>query len=63
MYRVGDFKVIDKKIYVYVNIQGTVEIHNKIKWYALLYLEILQGINIFLNLIKLREYLKKWKAD
>ena len=61
--QVGNFKVIDKIIYVVVNSQGTLEKLNKIKWYALLYLEIRQGLNMQMPLIKLRAFIKKYKDN
>lgn len=58
---VGHVKTIGGNLYVVVNKNGTLEKLNKIKWFALLYLEIMQGLNKFLSLPELRKYIKKWK--
>jgi hypothetical protein len=59
--QVGEVKRIDGRLYVVINIQGTLEKLNAIKWYALLYLEIMQGLNRFMPLPELRAFIKKYQ--
>ena len=59
--QVGNYIIIDKIVYVYTNSSGTMERLCRIKWYAKLYLEIRQGINKPLPLVKLRDFCFKYK--
>ena len=59
--QIGDIIKIDRKIYVYVNKEGSLERLPNIKWYAHLYLEILQGLNIKKSLQYIRLFCNKYK--
>jgi len=61
--QVGTIVKLKNKLYVVVNKQGSLEKLNEIKWWALLYLEILQGLNIYMSLPKLRVFIKKYKKE
>jgi len=63
MKQIGSVEKLHNKLYVVVNIEGTLEKLNNIKWYALLYLEILQGLNKIMPLPELRKFIKKYKKE
>ena len=58
---VGLCKFIDKTAYIVVNSSGTLEKKYPIKWYAQLWLEVRQGFGKNMNVVKLRDYLRRFK--
>ena len=43
-YEVGNFYSVDGTVYVYINKSGTVRKYEKIRWYKILFLFLLQAI-------------------
>ena len=58
---IGHCKFIGKDIYIIVNDSGTLEKRHQIKWFARLYLEIIQGFGKPMSLPKLRRFIIKHK--
>lgn len=57
--QVGTFIRLKKQNYVIVNKQGTYEKLNQIKWYLLLYFEIIQGLGMVFSINKIRRLCEK----
>lgn len=61
MAQIGKIFKINNKNYMVLNKEGTLEKFNSLLWYAELYLEIMQGMNKFYDLQKLRSFIKKYQ--
>lgn len=58
---VGKVIQMHDRHYVYVNDAGTRERLPKIKWYARLWIEILEGFNKRMSISELREFANKYE--
>lgn len=60
---VGKVVYLSDRYYVYVNDAGTVERLPKMKWYAQLWIEILEGFNKRMSIPEIREFANKYKKE